>query len=140
MSFQHFNFIILLFLLLRIAVEIYLRLDTVVLLVIYLDTSVINCMPKVCRGKLRFSGALSVLQILAHVGREDKISVLVSSTLGPAAVWTWSLSANKSFFEWKRTSVLEDTRGHDAIICSNVGEQSVGIGTYAGVTGICNCT
>lgn len=86
------------------------------------------------RSKLKFSGAISVLLILQHVGREDKISVLVSSTLGPAAVWMLSLSPDKSHFEWKRTIVLEDTRGHDAIVCSASGHQLIAIGTYGGVS------
>ncbi|VDM91942.1 unnamed protein product [Litomosoides sigmodontis] len=85
------------------------------------------------RSKLKFSGAISVLLILQHVGREDKISVLVSSTLGPAAVWMLSLSPDKSHFEWKRETVLEDTRGHDAVVCSGSGDQLIGIGTYGGV-------
>lgn len=85
------------------------------------------------RSKLKFSGAVSVLLILQHVGREDKISVLVSSTLGPAAVWTLSLSADKSHFEWKKMRVLEDTRGHDAVICSASGQHLIAVGTYGGV-------
>ncbi|EJW74125.1 hypothetical protein WUBG_14969 [Wuchereria bancrofti] len=85
------------------------------------------------RSKLKFSGAISVLLILQHVGREDKISVLVSSTLGPAAVWMLSLSPDKSHFEWKKMTVLEDTRGHDAVVCSASGHQLIAIGTYGGV-------
>ncbi|KAK6109212.1 hypothetical protein QQG55_35110 [Brugia pahangi] len=85
------------------------------------------------RSKLKFSGAISVLLILQHIGREDKISVLVSSTLGPAAVWMLSLSPDKSHFEWKRMTVLEDTRGHDAVVCSASGHQLIAIGTYGGV-------
>ncbi|KAL3986100.1 hypothetical protein ACH3XW_41345 [Acanthocheilonema viteae] len=85
------------------------------------------------RSKLKFSGAISVLLILQHVGREDKISVLVSSTLGPAAVWMLSLSPDKSHFEWKRIMVLEDTRGRDAIVCSASGDQLIAIGAYNGV-------
>uniref|UniRef100_A0A0R3QI21 ANAPC4_WD40 domain-containing protein n=1 Tax=Brugia timori TaxID=42155 RepID=A0A0R3QI21_9BILA len=86
------------------------------------------------RSKLKFSGAISVLLILQHIGREDKISVLVSSTLGPAAVWMLFLSPDKSHFEWKRMTVLEDTRGHDAVVCSASGHQLIAIGTYGGVS------
>ncbi|CAG9537153.1 unnamed protein product [Cercopithifilaria johnstoni] len=85
------------------------------------------------RSKLKFSGAISVLLILQHVGREDKISILVSSTLGPAAVWMLSLSPDKSHFEWKRIKVLEDTRGHDAIVCSASSDELIAIGAYGGV-------
>uniref|UniRef100_A0A915PV15 Uncharacterized protein n=1 Tax=Setaria digitata TaxID=48799 RepID=A0A915PV15_9BILA len=84
------------------------------------------------RSKLKFSGAISVLLILQHAGREDKISVLISSTLGPAAVWTLSLSLDRSHFEWKKVNVLEDTRGHDAVICSASCQQLIAIGTYGG--------
>ncbi|VDN35474.1 unnamed protein product [Gongylonema pulchrum] len=84
------------------------------------------------RSKLKFSGAVSVLQILQHVGREDKISVLISSTLGPAAVWTLSLSADKSHFEWTRRRILENTRGRDAVVCCAAGQHLIAIGTYSG--------
>lgn len=60
--------------------------------------------------------------------------MLVSSTLGPAAVWMLSLSPDKSHFEWKKMTVLEDTRGHDAIVCSASGCQLIAIGTYGGVS------
>lgn len=88
----------------------------------------------ISRCKLKFSGAISVLLILQHAGREDKISVLVSSTLGPAAVWTLFLSPDKSHFEWKKTTVLDDTRGHDAVVCSAADDQLIAIGTYGGVS------
>ncbi|KAM3716101.1 Coiled-coil domain-containing protein [Dirofilaria immitis] len=85
------------------------------------------------RSKLKFSGVVSVLLILQHVGREDKVSILISSTLGPAAVWMLSLSPDKSNFEWKRITVLEDTRDHDAVVCSASGHLLIAIGTYGGV-------
>ncbi|VDM92259.1 unnamed protein product [Onchocerca ochengi] len=85
------------------------------------------------RNKLKFSGAISILLILQHVGRDDKISVLISSTLGPAAVWMLSLSLDKSHFEWKKVTILEDTRGHDAVICCASSHQLITIGTYDGV-------
>lgn len=74
-----------------------------------------------------------MLQILPFTDRDDKVSILASSTLGPAALWVLSLCADKSHFEWKRSVVLEDTRGHDAVICSAIGPHSIAIGTYAGV-------
>lgn len=85
-----------------------------------------------CRSKLKLSGAISVLLILEHPAQEDKISVLVSSTLGPPSLWALSLTLDKSQFEWKRVSMLEDTRGRDAVICASSDQQLIAIGTYGG--------
>ncbi|VDO51057.1 unnamed protein product, partial [Onchocerca flexuosa] len=85
------------------------------------------------RNKLKFSGVISILLILQHLGRDDKISVLISSTLGPAAIWMLSPSLDKSHFEWEKVMVLEDTRGHDAIVCSTSNHLLIAIGTYDGV-------
>ncbi|VDM97665.1 unnamed protein product [Thelazia callipaeda] len=84
------------------------------------------------RSKLKFSGAVSVLFILEHAGREDKISVLVSSTLGPATIWTLSQISDESHFNWEMISVLEDSCGHDAIVCFAANDELVAIGTYRG--------
>uniref|UniRef100_A0A915C9I6 Uncharacterized protein n=1 Tax=Parascaris univalens TaxID=6257 RepID=A0A915C9I6_PARUN len=85
------------------------------------------------RTKLKFSGAISVLQLLRLEGREDKMLVLISSTLGPAAVWSLAMSADKSHFEWKRISVLNETRGHDTIVCSTASEYYIAIAAYDGL-------
>lgn len=85
------------------------------------------------RTKLKFSGAISVLQLLRLEGREDKMLVLISSTLGPAAVWSLAMSADKSHFEWRRISVLNETRGHDTIVCSTASEYYIAIAAYDGV-------
>ncbi|VDM44902.1 unnamed protein product [Toxocara canis] len=85
------------------------------------------------RTKLKFSGAISVLQLLRLEGREDKILVLISSTLGPAAVWSLAMSADKSHFEWKRLSVLDETRGHDTIVCSTANQYFIAIAAYDGL-------
>ncbi|VDK64558.1 unnamed protein product [Anisakis simplex] len=85
------------------------------------------------RMKLKFSGAISVLQLLRLDGRDDKILILISSTLGPAAVWSLAMSADKSHFEWKRLSVLDETKGHDTVVCSTATQSMVAIATYDGV-------
>ncbi|VDK21545.1 unnamed protein product [Anisakis simplex] len=82
--------------------------------------------------KLKFSGAISVLQLLRLDGRDDKILILISSTLGPAAVWSLAMSADKSHFEWKRLSVLDETKGHDTVVCSTATQSMVAIATYDG--------
>ncbi|VDN54690.1 unnamed protein product [Dracunculus medinensis] len=85
------------------------------------------------RSKLKFSGPISVLQFLPIEGREDKILVLISSTLGPAAIWNIVMTADKSRFEWKKLKVLYDTKGVDMITCSYTGAKLLGLGSYGGV-------
>uniref|UniRef100_A0A914UV27 Uncharacterized protein n=1 Tax=Plectus sambesii TaxID=2011161 RepID=A0A914UV27_9BILA len=87
------------------------------------------------RAELKFSGPISVLNFLPEYddGSNNKsVHLLISSTLGPAAIWSLTFSSTGKL-KWNRQCVLDQSNHHDSIVCGAVGDDVVCVGTYGQV-------
>lgn len=80
------------------------------------------------RKTLKFSGPISVLRLINENAKEMVTSVLISSTLGPAVIW--SLKLEDELLVWEMNSPLLDSEIYDTVICCAVSEEHIFIGTY----------
>ncbi len=82
----------------------------------------------ISRAELKFSSPISVLNYIPLSNSEDSLQLLISSTLGPAAIWLLSYIDGK--LEWHRETVLDQSHHWDCIVCGTIGRDIVCIGTY----------
>ncbi|KAI3415607.1 hypothetical protein GPALN_005206 [Globodera pallida] len=96
--------------------------------------------PLIDRKSLKFDGPVSVLKVL-RIG-EKSLSVLVSSTLGPATVWTLRKNENDlQQLSWHLSTVLQESELYDAVVtgtvhrnanCGTVDNASAGVDDVGG--------
>ncbi|PAV92315.1 hypothetical protein WR25_19531 [Diploscapter pachys] len=80
---------------------------------------------------LKVSGAVSIVQILPNNSNEQEMSVLVSSVIGPATVWTFRHEGDKMTASLIAT--LHGSQAHDTVCCAALlNDNLMAIGTYAG--------
>ncbi|KAI6188857.1 hypothetical protein M3Y98_00399500 [Aphelenchoides besseyi] len=81
------------------------------------------------RKCLKFNTAISVVKLLESVP-DQGVFTLISSTIGPAAVWTLKLDLEEMELKWHMRSLLLDSENHDTIMCAAVACETIMIGTY----------
>uniref|UniRef100_A0A915D6R8 Uncharacterized protein n=1 Tax=Ditylenchus dipsaci TaxID=166011 RepID=A0A915D6R8_9BILA len=80
------------------------------------------------RKTLKFSGPISVLRLINENEKDMITSVLISSTLGPAVIW--SLKLEDDSLIWEMNTALIDSEIYDTVICCTVSSEYIFIGTY----------
>ncbi|KAI1706793.1 KICSTOR complex protein kaptin [Ditylenchus destructor] len=80
------------------------------------------------RKTIKFSGPISVLRLINENEEDLVTSVLVSSTLGPAVIW--SLKLEDDILLWEMKTKLLESEISDAITCCAVNSKYIFIGTY----------
>lgn len=81
---------------------------------------------------MKFSAPISVLRLLNPDEKAVSTSVLLSSTIGPAAIWTLHL-VDGEVLVWKIATILLNSEIYDAIITGTISRDYIFIGTYGEV-------
>lgn len=72
-----------------------------------------------------------MLQILRSNEQELVTSVLISSTIGPGAIW--ALKLNDEVLTWEMNTVLLNSEVYDTVITCSIASDYIFIGTYGEV-------
>ncbi|CAD5225994.1 unnamed protein product [Bursaphelenchus xylophilus] len=80
------------------------------------------------RKTLKFSGPISILQVVQPQSATSPAMVLVSSTIGPATIWALRIEKNKIF--WELRTQFTESEVYDAVITATTTKQFILIGTY----------
>jgi hypothetical protein len=81
------------------------------------------------RKAIKFSGPITILKLIDRNDEQLETGVFVSSSIGPAVLWSLKLQEDE-LLEWKIRSELQSSECCDSIISGNTNSEFVFIGTY----------